>query len=130
MRIWLALIFTPALPAFRTGILSKVTRAPDPPRPLVERPKGTETEALTPRGRVPIPPPAQRVDLLGVLGELFRLGIYALVTGPLTWSNWPSRSRLIRLPQHFVDSQLHTGPAESEVLGAWALFDPEPLALI
>lgn len=58
--------------AFLTGFSSRLS-APDPPRPQVERPKGAETEALSMKGRIPMPPPALRVDVLGALMELVRL---------------------------------------------------------
>lgn len=60
--------------AFKTGLTSKTAPLPDPPREYPERPRSVRTEPLSPHGRVPIPPPEYRVDVLGGIGELARLG--------------------------------------------------------
>lgn len=60
--------------AFKTGFLSKTAPPLDPPREYPERPRSTRTEPLSAKGRVPIPPPESRVDILGGIGELARLG--------------------------------------------------------
>ena len=60
--------------AFKTAFTAKPSgsRAPRPPRGP-ERP-GTDTGSPPSHANVPIPPPQDRVDLLGGFGELARLG--------------------------------------------------------
>jgi VWFA-related protein len=59
--------------AFRTAFTSKSTHADPPPPPPVQ-PRANRTEPLSAKGRIPIPPPEQRLDILGGIGELVRLG--------------------------------------------------------
>jgi VWFA-related protein len=68
------MVYAVTYSAFKTAFTSKSNTAPDPPREYPERPRSTRTEPLTPWGRVPVPPPEQRVDILGGIGELGRLG--------------------------------------------------------
>ncbi|HYI94371.1 MAG TPA: VWA domain-containing protein [Bryobacteraceae bacterium] len=60
--------------SFKTGFTSKTAPPPDPPREDPRRPQSTRTEPLTAQGRAPIPPAASRVDVLGGIGELARMG--------------------------------------------------------
>lgn len=65
-------VYAASYSAFKTAFTSK----PAPPERPAESgaPRATRTEPLSTRGRVPIPPPEQRVDILGGIGELTRLG--------------------------------------------------------
>jgi VWFA-related protein len=58
--------------AFKTAFTSKSSQAVSPPPERQPRPN--RTEPLSAKGRVPIPPAEQRVDILGGIGELARLG--------------------------------------------------------
>jgi VWFA-related protein len=68
------IIYAVTYSAMKTGFTSKTAPLPDPPREYPERPQSTRTEPQSAHGRVPIPPPEYRVDILGGIGELARLG--------------------------------------------------------
>jgi VWFA-related protein len=67
-------IYAVTYSAMKTGFTSKTAPLPDPPREYPERPRSTRTEPQSAEGRVPIPQPESRVDILGGIGELARLG--------------------------------------------------------
>ena len=58
--------------AFRTAFTTRAS--PQDPPPETPIPRTNRTEPLSPKGRVPIPPAEQRVDFLGGIEELVRLG--------------------------------------------------------
>lgn len=58
--------------AFKTAFTTKQSKNETPPEPRLPRPN--RTEPLSGKGRVPIPPSEQRMDILGGFEELARLG--------------------------------------------------------
>jgi hypothetical protein len=65
-------VYTATYSAFKTAFTTTTSHR-EAPRERTE-PRATRTEPLSPKGRVPIPPAEQRVDILGGIGELVRLG--------------------------------------------------------
>lgn len=65
-------VYAATYSAFKTAFTSKPPQPETPPER--QEPRSVRTEPLSPRGRVPIPPAEQRVDILGGIGELARLG--------------------------------------------------------
>ena len=60
--------------AFKTAFTTKAETPVDPPREAVDRPRTARTEPLSSKGRVPISPAEQRMDILGGIQEIARLG--------------------------------------------------------
>lgn len=85
-------VYSMTYSAFKTAFTSRNGAGTIAPPRGEERPAGTETEPLSTQGRIPIPPPAQRMDILAGIEELVRLGktkatdALAHATGGETWS--------------------------------------------
>ena len=58
--------------AYKTAFTTKTSQNDPPPEAKI--PRANRTEPLSAQGRVPIPPAEQRMDILGGIGELARLG--------------------------------------------------------
>jgi VWFA-related protein len=65
-------VYTCSYSAFKTAFTTTISKNETPPEPKM--PRANRTEPLSARGRIPIPPPDSRVDILGGIGELTRLG--------------------------------------------------------
>ena len=65
-------VYTFSYSAFRTAFTTTTSKNDTPPEPKM--PRATRNEPLSMQGRVPIPQAEQRVDILGGIGELTRLG--------------------------------------------------------
>jgi hypothetical protein len=64
-------VYAATYSAFKTAFTTKSSKKDPPPQETIPRPN--RTEPLSAQGRIPIPPPEQRVDILGGIGELARL---------------------------------------------------------
>ncbi|MGH9721140.1 MAG: hypothetical protein ACRD8O_13075, partial [Bryobacteraceae bacterium] len=78
-------IYAATYSAYATAFTAKPSDAPPQPLPKGPPPRSTDPEIPPDFRRIPVPSPAQRVDILGGLGELARLGMkntaQALITG-------------------------------------------------
>jgi VWFA-related protein len=111
--------------AFKTAFTTKAQTSPDPPRESVERPRPNRTEPLSPKGRVPIPPPEQRVDILGGIGELTRLGkvkTTEVLTASTGGTSFPfTRQKGLEDAIEKLGAELH-----SQYVLSFTPVDPEP----
>ncbi len=103
-------VYAATYSAFKTAFTTKSSQNDPPPEPLY--PRANRTETLTPKGRVPIPLSEQRVDFLGGMGELIRLG-KAKDTDALTkatgGTNFPfARLKGLESAIEKLGSELHT----------------------
>jgi hypothetical protein len=67
-------IYAATYSAMKTAFTTKPSDSGPPPQPKGPSLPRREPESPPGRERVPIPPPAQRVDIFGGIGELVRLG--------------------------------------------------------
>jgi VWFA-related protein len=65
-------VYAATYSALKTAFTTKTAHRDKPPE--AKEPRPNRTEPLSAKGRVPIPPAEQRVDILGGIGELVRLG--------------------------------------------------------
>jgi VWFA-related protein len=103
-------IYAATYSAFKTGFTSKASKN-DPVADRIE-PPATRSEPLSAKGRVPIPPPEERVDILGEIGELVRLGkvktseVLTRTTGGITFSF--ARQKGLETAIEKLGSELHS----------------------
>ncbi|HYZ83619.1 MAG TPA: VWA domain-containing protein [Bryobacteraceae bacterium] len=109
--------------AYTTAFTTKSSKSKDPEKNDLPRPN--RTEPLSPKGRVPMPPPEQRVDILGGLGELMRLGkvkdieVLASSTGGTSFSF--TRQKALEAAIEKLGGELH-----SQYVLSFAPSDPTP----
>jgi VWFA-related protein len=116
-------VYVATYSAFKTAFTTKTSHL-DPVAERIE-PRSTRTEPLGPKGRVSIPPAEQRVDILGGIGELVRLGktntAEALTrsTGGATFSF--TRQKALDIAIQNLGAELHT-----QYVLSFTPVDPEP----
>lgn len=116
-------VYAATYSAIRIAFTSKPSPAEIPPPS--QQPRSTRTEPLGPKGRVPIPPAEQRVDLLAGIGELARLGktrtteVLTRNTGGATFSF--TRQKGLETAIENLGAELH-----SQYLLSFTPEDPQP----
>lgn len=67
-------VYAATYSAFKTALIAKPSESAQPRYPQGLPPPSREPESPPGRERMPVPPPEQRVDILGGIGELARMG--------------------------------------------------------